>query len=107
MAMGPDKAVDSASQAAREAKQDVQKLRDDVDNLKLITQAMWFLLKQKTELTDEALVAMIREVDGLDGKIDGRFVKVPEPCPQCARPVTVSTNMCVYCGIKVERKSPF
>ncbi len=104
---GTDKALESANQSAREAKQDVQKLRDDVDNLKLITQALWHLLKEKTELTDEALVAMISSLDQLDGKIDGRFVKVPEPCPQCARPVTVSTNMCVYCGIKVERKSPF
>lgn len=102
-----DKALDSASQTAREAKLEVQKIRDDVDNLKLITQALWFLLKQKTELTDEALVDMIREADQLDGKVDGRFVKIPESCPQCARPVNISTNSCVYCGIKVERKSPF
>jgi len=102
-----DKALESANQAARDAKQDVQKLRDEIDNLKLITQAIWHLMRQKTDVTDEMLATMIREIDQLDGKIDGRYVRVPEPCPQCARPLTVSTNSCVYCGIKVDRKSPF
>ncbi len=102
-----DKAVDTANQTAREAKQEVQKLRDDIDHLTLITQALWEVVKQKTDLKDEVLVAMISEMDARDGKIDGRYVKVPEQCPQCSRPVTVSTNSCVYCGIKVDRKSPF
>ena len=102
-----DKALDTANQAARDAKQEVQKLRDELDHLTLITQSLWEIVKQKSDLKDEVLVAMITEMDKLDGKIDGRYVKVPEPCPQCSRPVTVSTNSCVYCGIKIERTSPF
>ncbi|HYG73873.1 MAG TPA: zinc ribbon domain-containing protein [Planctomycetota bacterium] len=103
----PRKASRDAADAARVAQQEAAKLREDLDHQTLITVALWELLKQKCQLSDADLVAAVREVDMRDGKVDGRYVRAPEPCPKCKRPVTLSTNTCAYCGTKVERSSPF
>lgn len=103
----PRKETRDAVDAARLAQQEAAKLREDLDHLTLVTVALWELLKQKSELTDASLSAAIRDVDARDGKVDGRFVRLPDPCPKCKRPVTLSTSTCAYCGVKVERTSPF
>ncbi|HEY3324655.1 MAG TPA: hypothetical protein VGP72_29655 [Planctomycetota bacterium] len=99
--------VENAAESAKRAAEEVESLREQLDHLTLITQALWELLKQKLEVSDQELMEMVRSVDQLDGKIDGRYSKVRANCPQCGRPVNASNNLCLYCNVKVEQTTPF
>jgi hypothetical protein len=79
----------------------------DIERLFLITAALWTLLKEKHEYTDDDLVRRIEEIDALDGRIDGRIAKMERPdCPQCHRKQVGPLPVCLYCGAKVAR-DPF
>ena len=106
-AAGGRKETQAATEAASQAQREAARLREDLDHLTLITVALWELLKQKCQLSDADLMAMVRTVDEQDGKIDGRYVRMAELCPKCNRPVTISNNQCAYCGQKVERTTPW
>ena len=96
----------SASEArttAREAKSDVEQLRFDVERLMLITEALWSIVKERTECTDEDLVRRIADIDLEDGKLDGRKSKTPpRPCPHCQRILAKHRHVCLFCGKPVE-----
>lgn len=78
-----------------------------IDALELACAAMWDLLKKKGGLTDDELIRAIEEVDGRDGKVDGKMRPVNESCPNCNRRlVTKSRKACVWCGAAL-KASPF
>ncbi|MEI6234097.1 MAG: hypothetical protein WCT04_13665 [Planctomycetota bacterium] len=96
-----------ASAALRNAKGEIALLRQDLDRTTLIVQALWELLKKKHGATENEMLEMIQAVDMLDGKVDGKPSRIPDNCPQCMRPVSVTTNSCFFCGTVVERKKVF
>lgn len=92
-----------ARTTAREAKTEVEQLRADVERLTLLTEALWRLVKERTECTDEDLVQGIHAIDLEDGKLDGRKAKTPpRPCPHCQRILSKHRALCLFCGKPVE-----
>jgi ribosomal protein S27AE len=92
---------------ARDTKGEVEALRFDVERLLLITEALWSILKEKTDLKDEELIRRIAEIDQADGKLDGRKAKAPpRPCPHCQRVLAKHRPRCLFCGKPVET-TPF
>ena len=67
-----------------------------LDRTGLIVQALWELLKKKHGATEDELLEMIQSVDLMDGKIDGKPSRIPDNCPGCTRPVSISTNLCFF-----------
>ena len=92
---------------AKSAARQVEQLQDQLGRLFLITEAMWSLIKGKLDVDDTKLGELMKEIDLRDGKLDGKANPVPDLCLQCSRPVSVRSNICPYCGIRVERSSPF
>jgi len=76
----------------------MRELQNQFDRLTLVTMAMWSLLKEKTELTEEDLLKRVEEIDLSDGKIDGKFNPQTSTCPQCGRTLSARHNRCLYCG---------
>ena len=98
------------SDAERRLDKAVDKIGDlqaQVDRLLLITESMWFVLKDRLQLDDAALMDMMKQVDMRDGKLDGRVATAPETCPVCNHTISVRTGQCFYCGAHPARKSPF
>ena len=98
------------SDAERRLDKAVDKIGDlqaQVDRLLLITESMWFVLKDRLPLDDAALMDMTKQVDMRDGKLDGRVTTAPETCPVCNHTISVRTGQCFYCGAHPARKSPF
>ena len=62
---------------------------------------MWELLSERLGVTDEELIARIREIDFRDGKLDGRVTKGLAECPQCNRPNATDRSRCLYCGCEL------
>jgi hypothetical protein len=96
-------AASDARTTAREAKTEVDELRHDLDRLMLVTEALWRIVREKSQCTDEELVQRIQEIDMEDGRLDGR--KAPTPardCPHCQRKLLKHQPRCFYCGKPVQ-----
>ncbi len=86
---------------------DVQRLSDRLDRLSLISQAMWELLKEQTNLSNEQILTKIREVDLRDGKADGKMGRKVFTCKNCGQKVSSSHRSCVYCGEPIQSSEVF
>jgi hypothetical protein len=103
----PNTPRDGAWSGGRDPKGEVEALRFDVERLLLITEALWSILKEKTDLKDADLIRRIADIDLADGKLDGRKAKSPpRPCPHCQRVLAKHRPRCLFCGKQVEA-APF
>ena len=73
---------------------DQQKL----DKLVLITEALWTLLKDHTDLSEDDLKNRVLELDMLDGVKDGKRHKLPVDCPKCNAKINMRFQRCLFCG---------
>ena len=101
------KRTDAAMREVRDVEGQLTRLQNRLDRLHVITQALWELMREKLALSDEDLTKLIEDIDLRDGAKNGKVATKPEMCPDCKRPASVRTNICLYCGKEVERKNPF
>lgn len=95
------RAKQAAAQAASSAdrtQSEVAQLERDVESLILTCQAMWELVREQGNFTDEALLRRMQEVDLRDGTRDGRIGLQPSTCLACSRPNNARHENCIYCG---------
>lgn len=90
------------------AQKEIDSLRRELSRLELLTMSLWETLKAKNpDFSDASLLERMNEIDMRDGVVTGEATKAPDLCPTCQRPVSVRTQICIYCGIHVPRKTPF
>lgn len=79
------------------------------ERLKLVTMAMWEMIRDHTGLMESDLKRYVEMVDLKDGKRDGKIKTVDElrACSSCKRDILRSSLVCVYCGKPVPLKSAF
>lgn len=91
----------------RRASDEVTVLRDEIERLLIVTEALWTILKEKHGLDDEELVRQMVGIDLRDGRLDGRLAtEPPQPCPKCGRTLAKRRVRCLYCG-ELVAPSPF
>ncbi len=95
-----------ASSDARRAQTSTQELEARLERLALMTEALWTIVRNRMDVTDDELAAMAREIDLSDGKLDGRVRRASSECRGCGRMVGRRHPRCLYCGAEMER-SPF
>lgn len=78
-----------------------RRLEGKVDHLALITQALWELLRERTNLSDADVEAKMAEIDARDGRRDGRITGQMQTCDHCGRPTHSRQRTCLYCGAPV------
>ena len=78
-----------------------------ISKLSLICRAMWSLMQQHMGVTEEDLLKRITEIDGMDGRIDGRVIKLALQCPKCKSVVCRQFNRCLFCGYEPPDRDPF
>ena len=78
-----------------------------LSKLALICRAMWSLMQQHMGVTEEDLLKRITEIDGMDGRIDGRVTKPALQCPKCKSVVCRQFNRCLFCGYEPPDRDPF
>ncbi len=83
---------------ANRAERAVISLEERIDKLLLVNMAVWELLKERTSLTEEDLLAKVQEVDLRDGVADGKVTKLVKKCHKCSRTMSPKHRKCLYCG---------
>ena len=81
--------------------------QERVDKLLLVCTALWELLKERTDLTEEDLLEKVVQIDAQDGEVDGEVTRRPRPCVKCGRPMSPSHSRCLYCGAVVAGQGAF
>lgn len=100
----------SASRAEMKADRHAGQLDDtkrQVERLSLACQAMWELLREYSGMSEEHIEAKILEIDGRDGKVDGKIATLILTCSSCGNPTNSKRQYCVICGAPVERPHQF
>jgi hypothetical protein len=79
------------------------------EQLKLVTLALWALLRDQSGFKESELRKYVEQVDLLDGTRDGKASRPAETatCSGCNRTVMGTSKICVYCGTAVSRSSMF
>ena len=95
-----------AESTAHRSKHAADELAQRLDRLALVTEALWALLKERSDMTDEELLEHIRLVDLSDGVLDGKVRRGAQACPGCGRTLSKRNARCIYCGVEVV-KGPF
>ena len=88
---------DSGREASK-AKRNVELLEMRLDKLTLINMALWSLLQEVGNFTEEDLLERVAKIDLLDGKADGKVTKQVKKCPKCSRVMSPRHARCLYCG---------
>ena len=90
---------DPARNRPKDHSSELTELRDDVERLYLITDALWRILRDRQGLDETEIVRQITEIDMEDGILSGRKAKSPaKPCPKCNRPIGRQRGKCIFCG---------
>ena len=106
--------ISQAKQTANEAKSkadgqayNINSMNQKIDLLALTCQAMWELLRDNSDLTEEDIEAKVLEIDGRDGRVDGKIGTQTADCPACGRPTNTKRNSCVICGAEFVKPHKF
>jgi len=99
----PGSDISTAAERAR-SKADSVEIR--LDRALLTMEAMWTLLRERLQVTDEELAQRIVEVDESDGILDGKVRRPPKSCPHCNKTIPGRFVRCLYCG-EVALTEPF
>jgi hypothetical protein len=88
----------SARSKAGDAASSARQLEQRLEQLTLACMAMWSLLREKTNLTEEDLMQRVKQIDLADGQEDGKVRTQTVQCPQCNRTMSRRHDKCIYCG---------
>jgi len=85
----------------------IKYLEHKIDKLYMITEALWLIIKEKSNLDDENLTELIAAIDLKDGRKDGKVASAgPRNCTKCGRVNSIRQMYCIYCGTFLDTK-PF
>jgi len=89
-----------------EIKHEAKDLEQKINKLELICMALWSLLRECSDLTDEDLVQRVEKIDLADGTLDGKVSQSSVQCPECKRIMSAKHKRCLYCGYESD-EGPF
>ena len=90
--------ADASTSHAKNARQASISLEARVDKLSLVCQAMWSLIQDSTDLTEQDLAKRVTDLDMLDGRLDGRIGRGVIKCSECGSAICQKFNKCLFCG---------
>ena len=86
-----------------ELRTQLREIKGNLAKLALMNQALWELLCQRFQFTDDDLARIAQEIDLRDGVPDGKMTETAVRCPQCGRISNSRHGKCLYCGLQFEK----
>ena len=103
---GRGKAAEQAVEAMTAAKANQQELawlKKQVQKQRLISEALWSILKEKLSLADQDLSETVKKIE----ESQRNQPKVAELCTKCGRALQENRTACIYCGHEVAQRELF
>ena len=100
------RATNNMIETRRRMSREIGGVEDHIARLTLVCEAMWTLIQDHTELSDEDLFARIGELDDADGQSDLKMTRVAQTC-ECGAKVPVKMATCQFCGADAPYSTPF
>ena len=97
----PTAAAINAAEAvgdARRARTATESLDARLDRMTLAFEAMWTLVRDKLQVSDEDFATRMNDLDLSDGRLDGKVRKGAVSCPKCGRTISRRLPRCIYCS---------
>lgn len=91
----------------RQLQEELKRVEDKLEKLTLVCMAMWSLVCEKTDLTEDELAERVQKIDLQDGTADGKVTRSRKECPQCGRAMSSRHSRCLYCGKEQTGSGPF
>lgn len=96
------------AESMRDAVQNgIDRVDDRISHLALLCRAMFELLQERTDITNDDLAKKIEEIDLRDGRADGKMSAQIKKCPTCGKTLSPKFNRCLYCGYQDVSSDPF
>jgi len=99
---GAERIAESAEAKVDRCARKIDDLQRHLDRLSLACQALWELLQECSDLTEEDLEKKMLEIDGRDGCVDGKIGVQQLDCPSCGRKTNSRRGSCVMCGAPIK-----
>ena len=106
--------ISEANVEAARATGKVQSVQDQikmldrkVEKMALINQAMWEILRERINGSDELILEKMHEIDLRDGVQDGKMTRSATKCKSCGRAVNKTTRKCIYCEKEIANEEVF
>lgn len=78
-----------------------------LDFLVVLNRAMWSILEERLGVTEAELAERVKQIDGRDGKLDGRTPAQAVHCVACGKVLPLRQPRCMYCGAEAPKRGPF
>lgn len=91
----------------RDLREDTADLHARIDRLTLVNEALWTLLKEASNLTEQHLINRVKELDESDGHSDGVFKPAASRCIKCEAAIGHGRRTCMFCGAEATERSSF
>jgi len=91
-----------AKSTARQAQEKVRILEENLAKALMINEALWEIIREKLNLTEDDLNSKLYEIDMRDGQLDAKNQRPITACPNCQRKVSSRHAACIYCGTVID-----
>lgn len=95
------------SSSRTDSRENTRQLEERLDQLTLICAAMWQLIRERTNLTEQDLAERMAIIDAKDGVADGKITRNVNKCPKCNRTMSPKHRRCLYCGFQKPMETVF
>jgi len=87
-----------AESKAHSVERQLRRLQANLAKSLLINEALWEIIRDRHNLTEQDLHEKLYEIDMRDGVLDGQNQRKAVKCPNCSRTVSPRHPACIYCG---------
>ena len=91
---------------AHRVNNDFRGVDDRIDRLALLCEAMWQVIVEETNISEEDLKKKVADLDMSDGRKNFRRQRMASPC-ECGAKVPPVSVTCQFCGAPAMGGSPF
>lgn len=97
MELGAD-AARGAQRSTGDVQRQSDRLEARLDRALLACEALWTIVRDRLNVSEEELIQRVTEIDMSDGRLDGKARKSAVRCPKCDRTIAPRFGRCMYCG---------
>ncbi|GAB5561338.1 MAG: hypothetical protein SynsKO_29850 [Synoicihabitans sp.] len=95
---GAEKRAQRAEHKVIDLKSGANDVQRRLNVMTLANQALFEILRDRLGISEDEVIHRMAEIDGRDGKKDGKMAPRVVACRRCRRKVSTARQRCMYCA---------